>query len=182
MLCSAVCRETYIILSQAHSSVDLYSFCFENAETVFTVRHVVEPGFSEAYRGGIVDDSHSQTTTSACSASVQDGSTLCILLGAWTWDRSLYCSETCHPRSDWSGFGSLGSIECNHKPITIPHHTRDSLFGWWHTFPGLCWVWRSHPHVELGWVSSRAHGIRRDLWDGQSDFGSSGAYSIQTDS
>ena len=69
MLCSAVRRETYIILSQAHSSVDLYSFCFENAEIVFTVRHVVEPGFSEAYRGGIVDDSHSQTTTSTCSAS-----------------------------------------------------------------------------------------------------------------
>ena len=31
---------------------------------------------------------------------IQDGSTLCVLLGAWTRDRSLYCSETCHPGSD----------------------------------------------------------------------------------
>ena len=84
MLCSTVCCETYDILSQASSSIDLYSFFFEEIEVVFTVRHAVELGSSEAYRGRIVDGSHSKTTTSACSASIQDGFTLCVSSGTRT--------------------------------------------------------------------------------------------------
>ncbi|RVW86753.1 hypothetical protein CK203_042826 [Vitis vinifera] len=42
----------------ASSSANLCTFCFEDAETVFTDRHAVEPGSSEAYRGWVIDYSH----------------------------------------------------------------------------------------------------------------------------
>ena len=58
MLCDTVHCETYIFPSQTLSSASLYSLYFEGAKAVFTVRHVVEPGSSEAYRGRVIDYSH----------------------------------------------------------------------------------------------------------------------------
>ena len=46
-------------LTQAQSSTNICSFCFEDAETVFTIRHVVEPYSLEAYRGRVIDCFHS---------------------------------------------------------------------------------------------------------------------------
>ena len=53
----------------------------EDAETVFTDRHVVEPGSSEAHRGQFVDCTHSETTSLASPSSVQDGFALCLSSG-----------------------------------------------------------------------------------------------------
>ncbi|RVW77707.1 Retrovirus-related Pol polyprotein from transposon 17.6 [Vitis vinifera] len=58
------------------SPADFCSVCFEDAEIVFTDRHAVEPGSSEAYGGWFIDCSHPSATTSADSSSVQDGFTL----------------------------------------------------------------------------------------------------------
>ncbi|RVW24845.1 Retrovirus-related Pol polyprotein from transposon 297 [Vitis vinifera] len=50
MLRCSVHLETCGALSPTWSPVDFCSVCFEDAETVFTDRHAVEPGSSEAYR------------------------------------------------------------------------------------------------------------------------------------
>ena len=84
MLCNIVYRETYNILSQAQSSTNLCSFCFEDTETVFTVGYAVESGSLEAHGCRIVDDSHTQTIALACPTSIQDGSTLCVSSGVRT--------------------------------------------------------------------------------------------------
>ncbi|RVW80741.1 hypothetical protein CK203_050712 [Vitis vinifera] len=54
MLYGTVRRETYIFPSQAQSSAGLYSLCFEDVETVFTVKYAIEPGSSEAYRSRLL--------------------------------------------------------------------------------------------------------------------------------
>ena len=59
MLYGTVRRETDIFPSQAQSSAGLYSLCFEDVETVFTVKYAIEPGSSEAYRSRVIDCSHS---------------------------------------------------------------------------------------------------------------------------
>ncbi|RVX02939.1 hypothetical protein CK203_023146 [Vitis vinifera] len=113
-------------IEKPSSSVDFCSIRFEDAETVFTVRHAIEPDSLEAYRGRVLDRFHSQATTLAYSTSVQDGSALCIPSRAWTRDRSLHHFEVCYPGLDRSGFGTLGSAEYNHKLVTRPHYTCSS--------------------------------------------------------
>ncbi|RVW88107.1 hypothetical protein CK203_042911 [Vitis vinifera] len=71
---------------------------------ILAVRHAIEPGFSEAYRSRVVNCSRSQAATLADSTSVQDGSALCIPLGAWTRDRSMHRFEACRPGFDRLGF------------------------------------------------------------------------------
>ncbi|RVW29023.1 hypothetical protein CK203_088881 [Vitis vinifera] len=58
---ATVHSEVRTFIPQASSSADLYTFCFEDAETVFTDRHAVEPGSSEAHRGRFVDCTRSET-------------------------------------------------------------------------------------------------------------------------
>ncbi|RVW34369.1 hypothetical protein CK203_092143 [Vitis vinifera] len=54
MLRCTVHSEARAFIPQAPSSTGLYSFCFEDAETVFTDRHAVEPGSSEAHKAGLL--------------------------------------------------------------------------------------------------------------------------------
>ena len=123
MLCCSIHCETHNALSSTQSSADFCSICFEDTEVVLAIKHAIDLGSSEAYRGRVIDRSHSQAATSADSTLVQDGFALCIPSRAWTRDRSLHHFEACHPGSDRPGFGALGSAECNHKPITCPHYT-----------------------------------------------------------
>ena len=78
MLRCIVYFEARAFIPKASSSTNLYTLCFEDAEIVFTDRHAVELGSSEAHRGRSVDCTRSETAPSASTSSLPDGFTLCL--------------------------------------------------------------------------------------------------------
>ncbi|RVX10256.1 hypothetical protein CK203_016255 [Vitis vinifera] len=96
--------------------------CFEDAETVFTNRHAIEPGSWKLIEAGLLTALTPRPLPQPFQLSSGWIYTVLIIRGL-DMRPIMYRSEARYSGSDRPGFGTLGSAECDHKPVTDPHHT-----------------------------------------------------------